>query len=57
VSDLGTKSLARALAPAIRVNAVAPGLVPTGFGGFGADDWGPVAARTPIGGGLLTLAQ
>ena len=44
-----TKSLARALAPSIRVNAVAPGLVPTGFGGFTADDWGPVAARTPIG--------
>jgi 3-oxoacyl-[acyl-carrier protein] reductase len=44
-----TKSLARALAPAIRVNAVAPGLVPTGFGGFTAEDWSPVAARTPIG--------
>jgi 3-oxoacyl-[acyl-carrier protein] reductase len=28
-----TKSLARALAPAIRVNAVAPGLLATGFGG------------------------
>jgi 3-oxoacyl-[acyl-carrier protein] reductase len=44
-----TKSLARALAPTIRVNAVAPGLVATGFGGFTADDWNAVAARTPIG--------
>jgi len=29
-----TKSLARALAPAIRVNAIAPGLVRTGFAGW-----------------------
>jgi len=43
-----TKSLARALAPAIRVNAVAPGLVPTGFGGWTDVHWKATSARTPL---------
>ena len=43
-----TKSLARALAPTIRVNAVAPGLVPTGFGGWTDVHWQATSARTPI---------
>ena len=43
-----TKSLARALAPAIRVNAVAPGLVPTGFGGWIDVHWRATSARTPL---------
>jgi 3-oxoacyl-[acyl-carrier protein] reductase len=44
-----TLSLARALAPAVRVNAVAPGMVATGFGGFTEADWDPVAKTTPAG--------
>jgi 3-oxoacyl-[acyl-carrier protein] reductase len=44
-----TLSMARALAPAVRVNAVAPGMVATGFGGFTEADWGPVAKTTPAG--------
>jgi 3-oxoacyl-[acyl-carrier protein] reductase len=44
-----TKSLARALAPTIRVNAVAPGLVATGFGGWREVDWTATAGVTPIG--------
>ena len=43
-----TKSLARALAPAIRVNAVAPGLIPTGFGGWTDVHWKATSARTPL---------
>ena len=43
-----TKSLARALAPTIRVNAVAPGLIPTGFGGWTDVHWKATSARTPI---------
>ena len=42
-------SLARALAPAIRVNAVAPGLVATGFGGWTAAQWEATGQQTPIG--------
>jgi 3-oxoacyl-[acyl-carrier protein] reductase len=41
-------SLARALAPTIRVNSVAPGLIPTGFAGFNESDWTPIATQTPI---------
>ena len=44
-----TMSLARALAPAIRVNAVAPGLVATGFGGWTAAQWEATGQQTPIG--------
>jgi 3-oxoacyl-[acyl-carrier protein] reductase len=44
-----TLSMARALAPAVRVNAVAPGLIATGFGGFSEADWGAVAKTTPVG--------
>lgn len=44
-----TMSLARALGPAIRVNAVAPGLIPTGFGGWGEQNWKATAGVTPIG--------
>src|SRR2546426_428277 len=43
-----TMSLARALAPSIRVNAVAPGLIPTGFGGWTDVHWTATSARTPI---------
>src|SRR5204863_462957 len=43
-----TKSLARALAPTIRVNAVAPGLIPTGFGGWIDVHWKATSAQTPI---------
>jgi 3-oxoacyl-[acyl-carrier protein] reductase len=44
-----TLSLARALAPAIRVNAVAPGLIATGFGGWTAVHWDATGKQTPIG--------
>src|SRR5947209_2688475 len=44
-----TMSLARALAPAIRVNAVAPGLVATGFGGWTDAQWEATGKQTPIG--------
>jgi 3-oxoacyl-[acyl-carrier protein] reductase len=44
-----TKSLARALAPTVRVNAVAPGLVATGFGGWTEVNWKATAGVTPIG--------
>jgi NAD(P)-dependent dehydrogenase (short-subunit alcohol dehydrogenase family) len=44
-----TKSLARALAPEIRVLAVAPGVVDTGFvPGRGADFNARTAATTPL---------
>jgi len=43
-----TMSLARALAPTIRVNAVAPGLIPTGFGGWTDVHWKATSTRTPI---------
>ncbi len=43
-----TKSLARALARTIRVNAVAPGLIPTGFGGWIDVHWKATSAQTPI---------
>src|SRR2546425_9990991 len=43
-----TKSLARALAPTIRVNAVAPGLIPTGFGGGVDVHWKATSPQTPI---------
>jgi 3-oxoacyl-[acyl-carrier protein] reductase len=44
-----TLSMARALAPAVRVNAVAPGLIATGFGGFTEADWSAIAKTTPVG--------
>src|SRR5207244_377916 len=43
-----TKSLARALAPTIRGNAVAPGLIPTGFGGWIDVHWKATSVPTPI---------
>ena len=44
-----TKSLARALAPSIRVNAVAPGLIATGFAGWTEVHWESAAKITPTG--------
>ena len=44
-----TKSLARALAPGIRVNAIAPGLVCTRFAGWPESSFVEGAAVTPIG--------
>ena len=44
-----TVSLARALAPDIRVNAVAPGLIAPGFGGFTETDWSAWTKKTPLG--------
>jgi 3-oxoacyl-[acyl-carrier protein] reductase len=44
-----TKSLARALAPAIRVNAVCPGLVHTRFAGWPPEAFERGAQATPIG--------
>jgi 3-oxoacyl-[acyl-carrier protein] reductase len=47
--DVMTKSLARALAPSIRVMAVSPGVVDTGFvPGRGADFNDKVSASTPL---------
>jgi 3-oxoacyl-[acyl-carrier protein] reductase len=43
-----TKSLARALAPRIRVNAIAPGLVSTGFAGWGDEACQAVARVSPL---------
>ncbi|MFQ5830244.1 MAG: SDR family NAD(P)-dependent oxidoreductase [Candidatus Methylomirabilia bacterium] len=42
-----TKSLARSLAPKIRVNAVAPGLIATGFGGWTEAQCQATAKVTP----------
>jgi 3-oxoacyl-[acyl-carrier protein] reductase len=48
--DVMTKSLARALAPEVRVLAVAPGVVDTGFvPGRGPDFNAKIAASTPLG--------
>ncbi len=44
-----TKSLARTLAPAIRVNCVLPGLVKTGFGGYVEPLFEDMAKNTPLG--------
>ena len=47
--DVMTKSLARALAPAVRVMAVSPGVVETGFvPGRGAEFNAKTAATTPL---------
>jgi len=43
-----TRSLARALAPEIRVNAVLPGLIRTGFAGWGEDQCEAVEKATPL---------
>lgn len=43
-----TMSLARALGPAVRVNAVAPGLIRTGFAGWGEDQCQMVEKITPL---------
>ncbi len=42
-----TRSLARALAPRIRVNAVAPGLIRTGFAGWTEEHCAAAEAVTP----------
>lgn len=48
-TDVMTKSLARALAPAVRVLGVAPGVVDTGFvPGRGAEFNANIAASTPL---------
>jgi 3-oxoacyl-[acyl-carrier protein] reductase len=44
-----TKSLARALAPEIRVNAVLPGFVRTRFAGWDEQAFGAVEKTTPLG--------
>ena len=44
-----TKALARALAPAIRVNGIAPGFVPTGFAGRSESDIELRAGQVPLG--------
>jgi len=43
-----TISLARVLAPLIRVNSVAPGLIRTGFAGWGEDQCAYVEKATPL---------
>ncbi len=43
-----TRSLARALAPEIRVNAVLPGLIRTGFAGWGEEQFAAVEKTTPL---------
>lgn len=43
-----TRSLARALAPGVRVNSVAPGLIRTGFAGWGEDQCAYVENLTPL---------
>ena len=43
-----TRSLARALAPEIRVNAVLPGLIRTGFAGWGEEQFEAVEKTTPL---------
>lgn len=54
-----TVSLARALAPHIRVNAVVPGLMRTGFASWTEENYAPAEAASPLGrlAGVEDVAQ
>ncbi len=44
-----TQSLARALAPEVRLNSIAPGLIRTGFAGWTEENYAPADAAAPLG--------
>jgi 3-oxoacyl-[acyl-carrier protein] reductase len=44
-----TQSLARAFAPRVRLNSIAPGLIRTGFAGWTEENYGPGDAAAPLG--------